>query len=122
MAFIDDLRYAAEDIANTATNMAGTAHLQIRMRELAHRRETLCAQIGAALLDRVRADGALSNQFATTLSAIDAIDAEYKSLRRQHEATSAQRNPYANAGVTCPACGEPVSSIDNFCLHCGAKL
>jgi hypothetical protein len=49
ISFIDDLRYAAEDIANTATNMAGTAHLQIQMRELAHRRETLCAQIGAAL-------------------------------------------------------------------------
>lgn len=122
MAFMDDLKYAVADIADTATNVASTAHLQIQMKELTHRRETLCAQIGDALLDRVRADGALSERFASTLSAIDAIDAEYESLHRQYEAVSAKRDPSTKAGVTCPACGEPVSSIDNYCLHCGARL
>ena len=50
------------------------------------------------------------------------IEREILALRTKLEAPPPPSQPEANPEPSCPGCGCPIRTADNFCPHCGADL
>ncbi len=124
MGFLDSVSSAINRGSAAASRTSRKAQLKIQLGDIAKKRGDLTSQLGASLVETVKATPSLLEGREALISGIEELDQQRYAIEtelNQIESDAAAQKA-ANATLQCPNCGTTVTVSDSFCAGCGKPV
>jgi len=117
MAFFDELKRNASDVANKAAkktnDLTSLAKLNVAVKNLENRLDTVYEEIGRLFYNAERNGDDYTSEIAALIMKADKFKTEIEATRKQINAL--------RKIVVCEGCGNEISDEAAYCSFCGTK-